>query len=173
MFKKNCTLFVFFSLIGWPAALMAQHQVSPDSVSLKLPELDKMRGTWLLTYPDTSKSGEIHQDSVVTTFKWSANRDTLSGVEQIKNSLGISLVYIRYSFDKHSGQYFYIESDDPVNLPASAPLIVNGDTWIYPIGDDRVLNKFSVSGKLITYYIQYRNNGQWVTRSAGRETKIK
>ncbi len=163
---------IILGLLVYPTLMKAQTIQLQDSVASKLQQLDRMKGTWLLTYADTAKSGFVHQDTILTTFKWSAKRDSLLGKQEIRDAGGISHVYIVYSYDQKSGQYFYIESTDPKSYPAAAPLIVNGETWIYPNGESRVLNVFSHSGRMVTYYVQVRQSEKWLTTKSGTETKI-
>ncbi|HEY2582171.1 MAG TPA: hypothetical protein VGI43_10195 [Mucilaginibacter sp.] len=164
---------LWIGLVIIPVLLKAQTGLGEDAIRIKLRQLDKMRGTWMLTYPDTALLDAISLDTILTTFTWSAKGDTLAGKQRFKNAHGTSYMYLFYSFNTETSQYSYIENDDPDNLPPGAPLIINGDTWTYPNGDNRVIKKFSSNGKIITYYIQYLKNGQWVTKRKGAESRIK
>ncbi len=169
MINKTMVLII---LTVCPALMMAQGSNRPDSINVKLHELDRMKGTWLLTYSDTARSGSVHRDTVLTAFNWSAKGDSLLGKQQIKTAGGVSYVYIVYAYSPKSGQFFYIESLDPNNYPSAAPLVVDGETWIYPNGKNRVLNVFSQSNSVITYHVQELQNGKWLTSKSGMEIKI-
>jgi len=130
-------------------------------------KLDVMRGSWLITYPDTAKNGSIHQDSILTTLSWNAKGDTLSGYQEIKTSVPTQKATVKFVFDSRTGNYSYAENS---NKPS--PVIIEGRKWIYPAGNYRTVNTFNKENTVIVYQVQQLNKNGWITIKTGKEVKI-
>lgn len=150
---RNVILFCFLGL-----SLSAKAQLS---------KLEKLKGTWLIIVADTAKNGTIHQDSILTKLAWSADGKSLSGEQRIKTAAGVSYGQVSYTYDSSNDQFSYSENGEK-----GSPLIIHGDTWIYPAGNYRTLNTFNKTGNQIIYEVQKLTGNKWITTKTGKENKL-
>jgi len=129
-------------------------------------KLDVLRGTWLITYPDTAKNGSIDQDSILTKLSWNAKGDILSGYQEIKANGHIKKTTIKFVFDSRTGKYSYAENSNKPSL-----VIIEGKRWIYPAGNYRTVNTFNKENTVIIYQVQQLNKKGWITIKTGERSQ--